>query len=94
MKSLRKFLIVANMIVVSILFSISDAKAWMLPNLYAGFVFDTSTSGWLYCQGRGSCASVIGNQIFFNTWVGNWNYDVVKDDGKDHQYYIDNIVAQ
>ncbi len=76
-----------------VLFSISQISAYPILGTYAGFTFVTSSSGWLYCVGQsGVCANVVGDQIFFGNYVGNW-YGTVKDadDGSGVEYMVEDV---
>lgn len=94
MKNLKQILLVSVMIIVATIFFNTKAKAWPLPQLYLTFIWDTPTSGWLWCSGDGTCAEVIGSTIYFGDGLsGNWHGYQPVEEGE-ISYYIDDVVQE
>ncbi len=79
MKNLKQILLVSVMIIVATIFFNTKAKAWPLPQLYLTFIWDTPTSGWLWCSGDGLS--------------GNWHGYQPVEEGE-ISYYIDDVVQE
>ncbi|MDP3927457.1 MAG: hypothetical protein Q8R57_00390 [Bacteroidota bacterium] len=72
-----------------------ETKAYPILGAFAGFTWVSQDAGWLHCRGVGTCAQVIGGQIFFSNYVGNWDGYVHAqggDDDDDADYYLEEIV--
>lgn len=89
-KKMSKLLMLTLVLAAMVTFG-NESKAKDLPNQYITFVFDTPTSGWLWCGGTGICAQVYGTTIYFGNYVGDWSGAIATGQNDEDGYYVTEV---
>lgn len=69
----------------------NKVKARDLPQNYLTFIWDSPTSGWLWCGGTGVCAQVFGSTIYFGNYVGNWGGEIATRENDETGYFVTEV---